>query len=424
MTLDVSTPPPPAAKLKRRLSLTLLVLYGLGVTIGAGIYVLIGETAAQAGVYAPVAFVLAAIVMSFSAATFSEFSGRLPVSAGESAYILFGFGSRTLALLAGGTVLLAGIVSSATISLGSAGYLGAFIDPFFAVDQGVLVVAIILLVALIACVGILESVVVAAVMTMIEIGGLIAIVAGGFFDSPDLITRLPTVLPGSLDGVIWASIASAGLLAFFAFIGFEDMVNIAEEVREPERTMPRGIFITLAIATLLYFLVATIAVLSVPLDDLAASDAPLGLVFGAVTTLPAGLVSGIAVIATFNGIVIQTIMASRVLYGMADQGTIPGRAGRILGFVYRRTGTPVIATGLVALAIAILALNFEIAGLAATTSQLILGVFVVVNLALVRTKWRERRGKSAPISPQIFQVPIAVPIFGAIFSLALLAFGG
>jgi APA family basic amino acid/polyamine antiporter len=418
-----SAPASPTAKLKRRLSLTLVVLYGLGVTIGAGIYVLIGETAGHAGVYAPVAFGLAAVVMGFSAGTFSEFVGRLPVSAGEAAYIRFGFGSRTIALLAGCIVLLAGIVSSATISLGSAGYLGAFLDPVLVVDRDMLVITIVLLVALIACVGILESVAVAAVMTLIEIGGLLAIVAGGLLAGPDLLTRLPSVVPHSLDSAVWASIVSAGLLAFFAFIGFEDMVNIAEEVREPERTMPRAIFITLAIATLLYFLVVAIAVLSVPLEDLAASDAPLGLVFGAVTNLPAGLVSGIAIIATFNGIVIQVIMASRVLYGMADQGTIPGAAGRAFAFVYGRTGTPIIATVLVAAAIAILAVNFEIAGLAAVTSQLILVVFVTVNLALVRVKWRERRGKSEPIGAHIFQVPIAVPVFGAIFSLVLLVFG-
>lgn len=418
-----SEPAPHAAKLKRRLSLTLVVLYGLGVTIGAGIYVLIGETAGHAGVYAPVAFGLAAVVMAFSAGTFSEFVGRLPVSAGEAAYIRFGFGSRMIALLAGCIVLLAGIVSSATISLGSAGYLSAFLAPVLVVDRNILVIAIVLLVALIACVGILESVAVAAVMTLIEIGGLLAIVAGGLLTEPDLFTRLPSVVPDSLDNEIWSGIVSASLLAFFAFIGFEDMVNIAEEVREPERTMPRAIFITLVTATLLYFMVAAIAVLSVPLEELAASDAPLGLVFGAVTDLPPGLVSGIAIIATFNGIVIQVIMASRVLYGMADQGTIPGAAGRVLAFVYGGTGTPVVATILVATAIAILALNFEIAGLAAMTSQLILVVFITVNLALVRVKWRERTGKSEPIGANLFQVPIAVPILGAIFSLALLVFG-
>ncbi|MBX2832520.1 MAG: amino acid permease [Rhodospirillales bacterium] len=410
-------------KLKRRLSLTLVVLYGLGVTIGAGVYVLIGEAAGQAGIFAPMAFGLSAVVMAFSAATFSEFVGRLPLSAGESAYVQFGFGSRMLALIVGSIVMLAGIVSSATISLGSAGYLGALFAPFWQFDRDVLVILILLLVGVIACVGILESVVFAAVMTVIEIGGLVAIIAGGFLTQPDLISQLPSVVPHSLDGAIWSSVLSASLLAFFAFIGFEDMVNIAEEVREPERTMPRAIFITLVIATSLYFLVAAIAVLSVPIDELAQSDAPLGLVFGAVTNLPPATISAIAIIATFNGIVIQVIMASRVLYGMADQGTIPGLAGRILAFVPERTGTPIIATTLVSVIIAILALNFDMSGLATLTSQLILAVFVVVNLALVHVKWRERTGLSEPAGAHIFQVPFTVPVLGAVLSLCLLVFG-
>tara|TARA_R110002049_G_scaffold52872_5_gene147555 strand:- start:39696 stop:40904 length:1209 start_codon:yes stop_codon:yes gene_type:complete len=401
----------------------LVVLYGLGVTIGAGIYVLIGETASQAGIYAPMAFGLSAIVMAFSAATFSEFVGRLPLSAGESAYIQFGFGSRIMALIVGCIVMLAGIVSSATISLGSAGYLGALLSPVLEVDRGWLVLLILLFVALIACIGILESVVFAAVFTVIEIGGLIAIIAGGFLTQPDLISQLPSVVPDTLDGEVWATVLSASLLAFFAFIGFEDMVNIAEEVREPERTMPRAIFITLVIATSLYFLVAAIAVLSVPLDELATSGAPLGVVFGAVTNLPPAVVSAIAIIATFNGIVIQVIMASRVLYGMGDQGTIPGRIGRILAYVPERTGTPIIATALVAVIIAILALNFDISGLATLTSQLILAVFVIVNLALVRVKWRERKGSIEPVGTHIFQVPIMVPMLGAVLSLCLLIFG-
>ncbi|WP_198413539.1 amino acid permease [Thalassospira sp. GB04J01] len=399
------------------------MLYGLGVTIGAGIYVLIGETASQAGIYAPMAFGLSAIVMAFSAATFSEFVGRLPLSAGESAYIQFGFGSRIMALIVGCIVMLAGIVSSATISLGSAGYLGALLSPVLEVDRGWLVLLILLFVALIACIGILESVVFAAVFTVIEIGGLIAIIAGGFLTQPDLISQLPSVVPDTLDGEVWATVLSASLLAFFAFIGFEDMVNIAEEVREPERTMPRAIFITLVIATSLYFLVAAIAVLSVPLDELATSGAPLGVVFGAVTNLPPAVVSAIAIIATFNGIVIQVIMASRVLYGMGDQGTIPGRIGRILAYVPERTGTPIIATALVAVIIAILALNFDISGLATLTSQLILAVFVIVNLALVRVKWRERKGSIEPVGTHIFQVPIMVPMLGAVLSLCLLIFG-
>lgn len=421
--MPASPAEPVRPKLRRRLTLPLVVLYGLGVTIGAGIYVLIGATAAEAGMQAPFAFILAAFVMGFSAATFSEFVGRLPVSAGEAAYVQAGFGSRTIALVVGSVVMLAGIVSSATISIGSAGYIGAFLAPWAAIDPTLLTVMIVLVVGAIASVGILESVAFAGLMTLVEVGGLIAIIAGGFLSDAEIGSRLPELLPQSLDFALLTNLLGAGLLAFFAFIGFEDMVNVAEEVRDPTRTMPRAIFLTLIIATLLYVTVVSIAVLSVPLETLAGSDAPLGLVFGAVTSLPAWTISAIATIATVNGIVIQVIMASRVLYGMGDQGTIPGALGRGLAQVSAKTGTPLVATGAIVAIVITLALTFELEQLAALTSQLILCVFVAVNLALARVKWRER-GQPSLIRPTTFRVPIAVPIIGASLSALLVIFGG
>jgi basic amino acid/polyamine antiporter, APA family len=413
----------PKTKLRRRLTLPLVVLYGLGVTIGAGIYVLIGAAASRADMHAPIAFVIAAIVMGFSAASFAEFVSRLPVSAGAAAYVQEGFRRRGLALATGIAIALSGIVSSAAISLGSAGYLGELLDPLIAVDQRLLTVFVIVVVAAIACVGILESVTFAAVMTLIEIGGLLAVIVGGAVSSPDLLTRLPEVIPTEIDPAIVSGIVSAGLLAFFAFIGFEDMVHVAEEVKDPTRTMPRAIVLTLAVSTLLYFLVASIAVLAVPVTELEASEAPLALVFAAVTSLSPDLIAMIAVIATVNGIIIQVIMASRVLYGMADQGTISGFLGRWLSQVSTRTGTPVVATGLVAAAIVVLALSLDIERLASMTSRIVLGVFVLVNLALVRVKLRERSGTVAVTGPAVLRVPLAVPAIGAALSAGLLLFG-
>ncbi len=409
-------------KLRRRLSLTLVILYGLGVTIGAGIYVLIGATAGRAGIHAPVAFVLAAVVMGWSAATFCEFVVRFPESAGEAAYVRAGFGSQSVALLVGMAVMVGGVVSSATISLGAAGYIGAFLYPIVTMERSTLTVVVIVVVAAVACVGILESVAFAGLMTLIEMGGLLAIIVGGVVGTPDLLARLPEVVPTSFDTIVWSGIIGATLLAFFAFIGFEDMVNVAEEVREPERTMPRAIFITLGLATLLYFLVTTIAVLNVPIAELGGSAAPLGLVFGAVTSLPPALIAAIATIATVNGIIIQVIMASRVLFGLCDQGTIRGAVGRFLGQVNSRTGTPVVATLAIAIVVGVLAVSFPIERLADATSQIILVIFIVVNLALIALKLRER-GQLQPPNPG-FRVPLWVPFAGAVLSLALIVFGG
>lgn len=412
----------PSAKLRRRLGLTLVVLYGLGVTIGAGIYVLIGLTAGEAGVHAPVSFVLAAVVMGFSAASFAEFVCRFPVSAGEAAYVRAGFRSEIAALLVGVGVLLAGVVSSATISIGSAGYIGAFLEPLMPVDGAWLTIAVVLAVGLVASVGILESVFLAGLMTLVEIAGLLAIVIGGIFGPSDVMARLPEVLPLSLDVALWGGIFGAGLLAFYAFIGFEDMVNVAEEVRNPGRTMPRAILITLIVSTTLYFLIAAISVLAVPPAQLSASPAPLGLVFAAVTPLSPLVIMIIAAIATFNGVIIQVIMASRVLYGLADQGTIPGWLGRTLASVYPRTGTPVVATTVVIAIVGVLAVSFPIEQLAGLTSQIVLVIFVAVNVALIAVKWRERGVPNLPADG--FRVPLWVPVVGAGISLVFVIAGG
>lgn len=366
--------------LRRSLSLPLVVLYGLGVTIGAGIYVLIGQTAAIAGVHAPIAFVMAAGVMTFTAMSFAELTCRYPVSAGEAAYIRNGLNSRILALVVGLMVVASGSVSAAAITSGSAGYIRVFVE----LPNEVLIPCVVLAMGGLAAWGILESVTAAAIFTVVEIIGLVIIIFGGFINQPELVWEISKVVPTSFDAPVWVGIGSAGLLAFFAFIGFEDLVNVAEEVKDPQRTLPRAIFLTLIVSTLVYFFVVSIAVLSVAIPDLAASEAPLGLVFQTVTGGPPEILSAIAIVATLNGVIIQMIMASRILYGLANQGQLPG----ILASVNPVTRTPLIATALVAAIVMFLAMAFPLGGLAETTSRITLTVFALVNLALIRIKWR------------------------------------
>ncbi len=399
-----------APALRRRLTLPLLVLYGVGVTVGAGIYVLVGATAGRAGIHAPSAFLLAALVMSFTAASFAELAGRYPVSAGEAAYVRAGFGSATLALLIGCLVIGAGVVSSAAISIGSAGYIRQFID----LPNEILIPIVIGAVGLVAAWGILESVLLAGLFTIIEVVGLLVIIGFGFTGNGDLVARIPEVLPLSGDALVWTGIASAGLLAFFAFIGFEDLVNVAEETRDPVRTMPRAIFLTLIITTVIYFLVASIAVLTVDPAQLAASEAPLALVFSKLAGASPDMISTIAIIATFNTMIVQVVMASRVFYGLAKQGNLPS----ILGRVSPLTRTPLIATGTTVAIVLVLALGFPLEGLAETTSSVTLTIFAFVNLALIRLK------RSGPPAPEgIFTVGLWVPVTGFLCSAAFLAAG-
>jgi len=403
-----NSPAHPGASLRRSLGLPLVTLYGLGVTIGAGIYVLIGAAAGAAGLYAPVSFVVAAAVMAFTACSFAEFAGRLPVSAGEAAYVQAGLGFRAVSTTVGLAVVVVGTVSASAISVGSVGYIQAFVD----LPEGILVPIIVLAMGGVAAWGISESVSLAALFTVIEIGGLLLIIGAGFVAEPGLAYRVTEILPSTGDSHALTGIFAASLLAFFAFVGFEDLVNIAEEVKRPERTLPRAIFLTLTIATLLYFLVVSVAVLSVPLDQLAASKRPLGLVFERLTGGSPALISAIAIVATLNGIIIQMIMGSRVIYGLAAQGSLPS----ILGWVNPLTRTPLIATAIVVSGVLTLAMTFPLTGLAETTSRITLAIFALVNVALIRIKM-----KGSPAPEGTFIVPFFVPVVGLVSCVALLA---
>ena len=378
--------------LKRALTLPHAVLYGMGVTVGAGIYVLIGAAAARAGMHAPLAFVIAAILMGLTAASFAELGGRMPVAAGEAAYIRAAFGSDRLSLAAGLLVVAIAVVAAAAISVGSAGYVAAFVS----FPQPVLIGAVVVSMGAIAAWGIEESVTFAGAMTLIEVGGLVLLIAAGVLWEPDLVSRLPEMAPPLANPTALVGLIGAALLAVFAFIGFEALVNVAEELNAPQRTLPRAIFLTLVLTTVLYVLVVWVALVAVPPAELATAKAPLALVFERLTGASPRAMSLIAVIATLNGIIIQIILAARVLYGLARQGSLPSALGR----VSLLTRTPVLATGLTVAIVLLLALLLPLEQLADLTSRFTLVLFALVNLALIRIKAREgappRKGYVAP----------------------------
>src|SRR5664280_535331 len=188
--------------------------------------------------------------------------------------------------------------------------------------------------------GILESVLLASLFTLIEAGGLIAIIVAGLQAQVPLASAL--ALP-PLDIATLSGIGYASLLAFFAFIGFEDLANVVEEAKVPHRDIPRAMVLTLVISTVLYVAVAAIAVAAVPVAELAASPAPLSLVFRRLAGVSPATISVIAIVATLNTILAQMTMAARVVYGLARQGDLPGFAGR----VHPKTATPLIATALI-----------------------------------------------------------------------------
>jgi len=381
--------------LRRSVSLVGLVLYGLGTTIGAGVYALTGVVAGRAGTYAPAAFVFAALLALPSALSFAELASRFPRAGGEAVYVREGFGRLGPSVAVGMLVALAGLVSAATVSVGFVGYLEALVP----VPRLSALALVVLAVGAVSAWGIRQSVWAAGAMTLVETAGLLAVVVAGHAHLGDVPARLAELAPTDLSAA--SAVAGAALLCFFAFLGFEDMVNVAEEVVDVRRTLPRAIGLTLGITTVLYALLTTVAVFAVPPRELAASDAPLALVFERCGG-PAAVLGVIALFALLNGALVQVVKASRVLYGLAGEGGLPA----VLGRVSPRTRTPLVATGVATAVAAALALAFPLATLAEITSVVTLTTFALANAALVCVKRRE------PSPPGAVVFPLWVPVSG------------
>ncbi|OYZ97621.1 MAG: amino acid permease [Novosphingobium sp. 17-62-8] len=388
--------------------MTHAVLYGLGVTIGAGIYVLVGVAAGRSGMNAPIAFMIAALAMGFTAAAFAELGTRMPISASEAAYVEAAFDRKWLGLIVGLLVVVNATITAATISSGSAGYIAVFID----LPSAWIIVGVVLAMGAVACMGTAQSIAFAGVMTLVEIGGLLLIVGAGLMSEDAVLTRLPEMMPAG-DPDSWMAIGGTTVIAVFAFIGFEHLVNIAEELKQPSRTLPRALFLTLGITTVLYVLVMWISIVVVPPQELATSPAPLATVFMRLTGFPLVTMSAIAVVATLNGIVVNMIMIARVLYGLSARGSLPVAFAR-LGV---RTRTPLLGTAVGVGAILVLAVAIPLGGLADIAARGTLLIFAITNAALIRIKLR-----CQPVPAGIFVCPLWVAVAGLTSSLVLLAF--
>lgn len=352
----------------------MLVFYGVGVTVGAGIFALIGQIVGLAGDYAPQAFVLAGLIAATSAVSYALLSSVYPRAAGVVVYVGAGFGGFA-ARLAGYGVILTAIISSAVIAQAFSGYVAAFLP----IPKPVLIVGMLVLLSVVAWLGVRESVGFAALITLLEVGTLVVIVAFGvplLIDPETISTAL--MPPGTALG--WSTVLSASVIAFFAFIGFEDIVNMAEETVDPERVLPWAIVLTLGITIVVYWMIASVAIAVPDRAGLTGSEAPLAALFEAVTGRSGNAVAAMAAVAMINGVLVQIVMASRVIYGMTREGLMPPA----LGVIGDRRRTPGRAIAAVTLIIGVLALSLPLLSLAQLTSLITLTVFVLVNLALWR----------------------------------------
>ncbi len=393
------------AGLRRTLGLPLLTLYGLGNILGAGIYVLIGKVAGFAGTSTTLAFVVAMVTAAVTAFSYMELAGRYPVSASVSVYLHRAFGKRWLSTVIGLAMVGGGVASAAALAQGFAGYLRSFVPVPTVVSS----VGLLMLLGAIAIKGIGESATAAAALTGLEVLGLVLVIwfgrrAFGEVEPATVLAIDPAVGVGGL--------VAGAFLAFYAFIGFEDMVNVAEEVKNPSRTMPLAILFALLASTVLSLLVVVVATALVPPADLAASEAPLTLVFERSGAHHGQVLSVIGLIAAMNGVIVQIVMGSRILYGLAQEGWIHRGFGR----VHRSLRTPVRATLAVLAAMVAGTVLLPLVSLAQLTSLLVLIVFTLVNASLIVIKRRH------PEHGGYIDVPTAVPYLGVALCLGTVGF--
>ncbi|MDD5102907.1 MAG: amino acid permease [Candidatus Peribacteraceae bacterium] len=382
-----------SAQLQRRLTLPLFVFYGLGSILGAGIYSLVGKVAGYAGLFAPVAFIVAAGVAVLTGFSYAELSARYPKSGGEAIYTAQAFGIRALSLGVGLLVVFSAVISVGVLTNAFVGYLQVFIP----VAPWLVIVLTILIATAIAIRGIEASAFAASLFTLIEIGGLLLIIWIGRHGLLTLPARMTEFVPPA-DGVVWSTILAGAFIAFYAFIGFEDMANIAEEVKNPHRNLPLGILLAIFVSTVLYCVIALVAVLSLPLRELQATDAPLALIYERVTGTSPVVITFIGLFAIANGILVQIILGSRILLGLSRKQWLPAVFSR----VHPLTHTPVIATVLIAFLGLVFALCLPLVSLAELTSFTVLVVYACVNAACMCVKIREPHPQGVRTFPFIF----------------------
>jgi APA family basic amino acid/polyamine antiporter len=387
--------------LARALGLPALTFYGLGIILGAGIYSVLGAAAGHAGDALWMCFLISALVALPTALSYAELATTFPRASAEFTYL-----RRALprwpgvGLVTGLLVALSGAATSGTVAIAFAGYLGSYVQVPPALTAWALLAAA----AGLCMVGVKKSAWVNAVFTLLEAGGLVLfIVLGATSDAfADAFTTAPN-----------RGVLSGAALVFFSYLGFENIANLAEEAKQPERDLPRAILLSLGIATTLYVLVAVAAVALMPPEQLAGTDAPLADAAVERSRLAAGALGGIALFATANTALVSMLVASRVLFGMAREGEIPKRWAAVLP----RRKTPWVATLVVAGLAAALVPFGEVGVVASLSSFASLLAFAAVNLAMIVLRYRE------PELNRPFRVPGAVgklPILPAIGIVATL----
>jgi APA family basic amino acid/polyamine antiporter len=389
--------------LRRTLGLWQASFTGVGVILGAGVYSLIGPAAALAGGGLWLAFALAGVAAAFTAYSYARFATLRPKASPEFQYTALAFGADA-GFVAGWLMLLGDIAAAASVALGFGGYLGHLAGTPTVLGAG----ALVLVAGAAMYGGIGRSVGVAAVLTIIEAAGLLVVIAIGLPRWPEVDLRLGD---GGAGGVF-----GAAALIFFAFLGFDELGNLAEEMRNPERDLPRALLFSLATTTAIYVAVALSAIAVVPPAMLGDSSAPLALVAGRALGRSAdAAVALMALAATANTVLLLLLAAARSVYGMAAAGVLPRRLT-----VLTRTDVPREAMVVVLLLALGLIAAGDLSSAAHLTDAMVLISFACVNAGLA---WLAVR-KQTPGGPFVRARDVAIAGAGGLMCLWLLGHGG
>lgn len=404
---------PEQPELKRAISRNLLLLFVIGDVVGGGIYTLVGDIGAEVGGVVWLPMLLALSLALFTAASYAELVTKYPQAAGAALYVNKAFRRPFLTFMVAFAVMCSGIASAATLARGVS---GKYLPELWA-DTPVVGVALIflILVAALNFRGISESVKVNVVLTLIELAGLILVIVIGVAALSDGQGDLSNAFTfdGHSGGLVGAALAGTAL-AFYALIGFEDSVNVAEEAHEPTRDYPRALFGGILIAGAIYLIIGVLAPAVLPRDVLIDTENGTPLISIATTgplAVDAQMFAVIGILALANGALINMIMASRLVYGMSVQGIVP----RLFRKVHHTRRTPwaaILFTTALAMA---LASTGGVSDLASTTVVLLLTVFTFVNVAVLVLR-------SDRVDANHFEAATIVPVIGAVASAGLLLY--
>ena len=387
------------SELKRHMGLFHLTMYGVGLILGAGIYVLIGEATAFAGNSVWISFLFGIIIAMFAGLSYAELTALFPKAAAEYTFVKHAFKNNFLAFIIGWLTAITSMITAATVSLGFGGYLAQFVNLPITISAVLLIGGL----SIVNFIGIKESTWANTIFAIITAGGLVLIIFLGMtYETTESIDYFE--MPHGTTGIILAFV-----LIFFAFIGFEDMANVAEEVKRPKKTIPRAIILSVIITGILYILVSLSVVRVINWEELGQSAAPLAAIAERSLGIQGSIaLSAIALFATASTVLITLVAGSRILYGMAHNKSLPLSLGKI----HSKTKTPWIAV----IGILITSIAFTLIGdiviVANITVFAVVITFAMINLSVIVLRYTE------PNLERSFRVPVNIgrfpllPLFG------------